>query len=276
MIRSLSFGRVKPTFIIIGVQKAGTSSLYKYLIQHPLIIAPKQKELHYFDSENSIKTNKYIELFPRNYFKKRISFEATPRYIYNPGTAKKIHEFNPKIKLIVLLRNPVNRAYSAWNMYKQMALDPKLVAHFKSNEEQSSTDKSYSWFFKNKFPSFNEIVTAELNSNEFDNLIEPSIVRRGYYEDQIKEYFKYFNKSQFLFVDFNDLKENTLSVLNSVSSFLNISNFDNIKLNLEIENKRTYNEKINPDLYNLLLKHYQEKNHGLQELIDLKIDWIKS
>jgi hypothetical protein len=276
IISSLNVGTVKPSFMIIGVQKAGTSSLYHYLSQHPQIITPKEKELHYFDTAVATPDKPYLEMFPKSYLTKKISFDATPRYIYFPGTAKKIYEFDPNMKFVVVLRDPVKRAFSAWNMYRQMQNDEKRQLQFIAHEQINEREKLHSYLYKEKFPSFEEWSNTEL-SNSFDaNIIEPSIIRRGYYKMQIEAYLKYFNLDSFLFLDFDSFKLDVKDNLNRVTRFIGISNFEAIEIDLEPKNVRTYKESLSDDLYKKLKVHYQLKNKGLEELVNLKLSWMNS
>ena len=146
MIKKLNLGIVKPSFLIIGAQKSGTSALHHYLSQHQDILSPLKKELHYFDNRQLNPISDYLKQFPKNYFSRKISFESTPRYLYFPGTAKKISSFNPKMKFIILIRNPAKRAYSAWNMYKQISKNNKLVNYFEDLEKVDKTQQFYSFF----------------------------------------------------------------------------------------------------------------------------------
>lgn len=273
-MRRINFGRIKPSFLIIGVQKGGTTSLHNYLIQHPQLIAPDKKELHFFDSLDLLNNTKYLNFFPKEYLTNTISFESTPRYIYYPGVAKKIAKFNSKMKFIVVLRDPIKRAFSAWNMYQQLKELPQLKKYFKELENKSPNERLYTCFYKNKFPTFDEWTSYELNSKFDKTMIEPSIIRRGYYKEQIELYLNYFPKEQFFFIDSESLKYKTLSVLNSASEFLGINTFNNLELDLERSHERNYTERLSDETYNYLLNHFQLKNKGLEKLVNLKLSWM--
>ena len=111
-----------PNFIIIGVQRGGTTSLYKYLTKHPKIIPAIKKEIHFFDNnfhkgiswyQSQFKQNRLLMLlYKKKKFYDSITGEATPYYIYHPYGVERISKLIPNVKLIILLRNPVERAYS--------------------------------------------------------------------------------------------------------------------------------------------------------------------
>ncbi|REG87710.1 sulfotransferase domain-containing protein [Winogradskyella sediminis] len=273
----LTFGRLKPKFMILGVQKGGTTSLHEYLIQHPCILGPKKKELHFFDSFQPLNIDDYHKNFPFKLVTNKITFESTPRYIYYPNVAKKIYDYNPNMKFIVVLRDPVKRAYSAWNMYKQMGESERMINFFKKNEKKSPKEIFFSLLYrKETFPSFLEMANYELDNELNIDFIEPSIIRRGYYKKQIDTYLEYFNLENFLFIDSSSLKNDTLEVLNTIATFLNISNFKSLDLDLEMKHQRVYSEPLNVKIYDELLLHFQNKNKGLEELVNLKFEWMRN
>lgn len=115
--------RTLPEFIIIGAQKAGTTSLYNYLIEHPSIFPAFKKEVLYFDVNYRKGIHWYKSFFPTTIFKfliskysnrRFITGEASPYYILYPHAAKRIHSTLPKVKIIILLRNPINRSFSQY------------------------------------------------------------------------------------------------------------------------------------------------------------------
>jgi hypothetical protein len=126
--------RALPDFLIVGAQKSGTSSLFAYLSQHPQILAASKKETHYFDGgrQNS-KINNFQsrELWCRTYFPLKIkmrsgfkTFEATPEYIFHPKAPQRIHKLLPNIKMILLLRNPTDRAIFHYYHAKRKGYEP--------------------------------------------------------------------------------------------------------------------------------------------------------
>lgn len=271
----MNFGRIRPFFMIIGVQKGGTTSLHNYLVQHPNLVAPKKKELHYFDTNEAINAKEYVRLFPREYFGRSKSFESTPRYLYYPGVAQKIAHFNPKTKLIISLRNPVERAFSAWNMYKQMQEQLPLLKRFQKMEKKDAREMIHSYFYKDTFPSFEECVYVETDANFNDELIEPSIVRRGYYKQQIESYLAFFPKEQLFIFDIEELQNSPIEVLNAIADFLDISAFTKLDLDLNFSNKRSYDAGIKPETYQYLLNHFKRENMGLEKLVNLNLTWMK-
>src|ERR1700712_3741069 len=134
---------LKLDFLIIGTQKGGTSALDYYLRLHPGIEMGKQKELHFFDDEEIFKSKKVDYTVLESHFQvhsDKICGEATPIYMYWQPCIKRIWEYNHKIKLIAILRNPVSRAYSQWNMEIQRKWDSGTFLDCIVNEEKKARE----------------------------------------------------------------------------------------------------------------------------------------
>jgi len=110
---------MKISFLVVGTQKGGTSALDNHLRQHKSLQLAKRKEVHFFDKEVNFKGEADYKAyhssfnFSRN---KKIYGECTPSYMYWNNSIKRIHQYNPNIKIIAILRNPIYRAFSHWNM----------------------------------------------------------------------------------------------------------------------------------------------------------------
>lgn len=121
--RLTSGGRLLPSFLIVGAQRCGTTSLYRALAQHPLLAKPVlHKGVHYFDVAYSRGMSWYQGHFPlrvgaallkRRYGLRPLAFESSPYYLYHPLAGERIARDLPGVKLIVLVRDPVERAFSA-------------------------------------------------------------------------------------------------------------------------------------------------------------------
>ncbi len=163
-----------PAFLIIGAQKAGTTSMHQVLTQHPSVWMPQIKELHYFDRESSCD-----EHFTRDDYLGRfadapesaVSGEATPCYLFHPDAAKRIHKvLGDDVKLIITLRNPARRAYSHYLM---------------------NVRKGYETL------DFDEALKAESHRAQHSELsrMRYSYLARGHYYQQLERYLQYFQRS---------------------------------------------------------------------------------
>ena len=249
----------KPDFIIIGVQKAGTTGLFRILEKHSNIVSVKEKEIHYFDNDdwyNENKISQYHSYFPLPHTinKKTKVFEATPLYIFHPEVAYRLHKYNPDLKLILMLREPAERAFSAWTMYNH---------HFKTGISKHLHDPR----------SFSKAIAEEIktiqNESYTDNKV--SYVKRGIYHQQIEKYLQYFNKEQLLILEAKSLRHQTDQVLQNIQDFIGVP-YE--KIGFESANSSRVNEKekyLN-DINNLK-EFYKPYNEKLFDLIGKKFDW---
>lgn len=204
-----------PNFLIIGAQKAGTSSLYQYLKQHPEIYLSPVKEAHFFsylDQEIAFKDPmfypgkfKYIdnlasyEALFSGVTKEKAIGEVSPSYIYIPQTASRIHRQNPGMKIIAILRNPAERAFS--NFVHNCSLPgggEEPLASFAealaAEEERKQAGWSSSWHYKSK----------------------------GYYYEQLKRYYDLFGAKQIQICKFEDLKTQPEQTIAEICTFLGV------------------------------------------------------
>ena len=101
-----------PDYLVIGAQKAGTTSLYRYMISHPMIRPASDKQVHYFDFNYDKPFDWYRSQFPAGSGNGLVTGEATPYYIFHPDAARRVRLVLPDVKIVALLRNPIDRACS--------------------------------------------------------------------------------------------------------------------------------------------------------------------
>jgi hypothetical protein len=256
--------RVLPQCFVIGVVRSGTTSLYHYLSQHPSIAPAAYDELGYFDDNYHLGVNWYKSLFPTKFTKNRIikkhgkflTYDVTPFYIYNPLVAKRIFESFPKAKIISNLRNPIDRAYSNYNDAVEMG-DIKIPFEEVVQIAMDEIDK-------NKSKLNNE---AYIVDTYYEN-----ILARGFYADQLKIWFKKFQKNQLLMVPSEDLAQKTDQILTKIFEFLDLPYFK-IK-DLTKQNKREY-PSMKAETRKLLIEFYRPYNEKLYNLISQHFDWDK-
>lgn len=193
----------KPAFLIIGAQKAGTTSLYGWLRHHPGVTMTQTKELHFFDREFHRGTEWYFEQFSGP-----CPGEATPYYLFHPLAPKRAAEAIPDAKLIVLLRDPVSRAWSHYHHVRRQGneplsfLDAIEVEKLRMRGEVGKILEDPRYF--------------SLNHQKF------SYLTRGLYADQILRWLRYFPREQLLAIETSALHRDPQGSLNRVSAFLEI------------------------------------------------------
>lgn len=268
----------QPGFIIIGSQKAGTSSLFFYLNQHQLICGSEEKELSYFSNleKYALGDQWYLQNFKKDKNSpKSILFEATPEYLYYRLVPERIYQFNSSIKLIVVLREPIERAFSSWNMFKEMHSQVHKFTNDELNKVPKNKKKLYNYLLSlNEFPEFRNVIKDDIERFMNDSDIEePSFVRRGIYYLKLKRYLELFNRDQILILGYRDLIDNTVYTLNKVLTFLDLPKSDWKFLDKEIINKSRYTSRIDTKSFYMLKEFYSEHNEQLFDLLQERINW---
>ena len=196
-------------FIICGAQKGGTTALDAYLREHPQICMANNKEVHFFDNEsNFLKKDhdysKYHSFFsPQK--KHDVIGEATPIYMYWNNAPKRIWNYNPNMKLILLLRNPIDRAYSHWNMEQLRNADNLSFFDAIKNEKSRCLEA---------FPYQHRVY---------------SYIDRGLYVEQLQRLKKYFPSNQILILKSEYLKKQPDKALENICTFLDIAPFESVE-----------------------------------------------
>ncbi len=195
-------------FLICGTQKGGTSALDSYLRDHPEICMAIQKEVHFFDNEtlflNGSPDYSQYHAYFRPEASHRVAGEATPIYMYWHNSPRRIWEYNQNMKLIVVLRNPVDRAYSHWNM------------------ERSRNAES--------LPFWDAIQKEELRCKEalpYQHRVY-SYIDRGFYLEQLRRLWCYFSRDNVLVLKHEYLKDHPVECLKDVCDFLEVNHFNTV------------------------------------------------
>ncbi len=196
-------------FLIAGVQKAGTTALHRLLSQHPSIVMPARKELHFFDDDDGVDWScpdyaRYHGSFPQRR-NGQIAGEATPIYTYWPAALERIAAYHPRIKILVSLRQPVARAYSHWKM------------------EVTRGDEIEP--FSRAIREGRERVAGSADSRAGCHRIF-SYVERGFYAQQIERLLTLFPRSQLMFLTSEDLRRDARGTSNRICDFLGIGRFE--------------------------------------------------
>ncbi len=189
-------------FLICGTQKGGTTALHSYLGQHPQIGLASVKEAHYFDTEDNFRDGApdyaaYHRLFDFT-TTHAVRGEATPIYMYWQDAPRRIWEYNPRMRIIVILRNPVRRAFSHWNMWRSEGREP--------------------------LPFWDALHQERARSHRARPLQDRlySYVDRGYYCEQLRRIWRFFPEEQTLILRSDDLRMRPTATLDRVFGFLGI------------------------------------------------------
>jgi hypothetical protein len=255
--------RTLPDFIIIGSQKGGTTFLNRLLAQHPRIRPAFLKEVHYFDLNFDKGINWYRSNFPMRTSRNEgyVTGEASPYYMFYPHAARRASVVVPKAKLIVLLRNPIDRAYSH---YQHQALRVK-------GEGQETL-------------SFEQAVDAEERRlrGELERMLQDehymspnhrnySYLSRGIYVDQLLTWSRYYDRTQMLILKSENLFDDTLNTLAVTLDFLEIPRW--VPERYSISNKGKYTEAIDPTVRQRLEDYFRPHNLRLYEYLGADLGW---
>jgi hypothetical protein len=197
---SLPAGR-KVDFLIAGVQKGGTTSLDAYLRQHPDVAMSQIKEAHFFDDEASFAGGRAdYAAYHRHFLSEpaRLYGEATPIYVYWDAAMRRIYDYNPAMKLIVLLRDPAERAWSHWRMEAKRNADALPFAEAIRTEPQRGRE------------------ARPLQHRVY------SYVDRGFYAEQIRRVRRFFDEAQLHFVKSEDFFRDTAAATAEILRFLDL------------------------------------------------------
>ncbi len=208
----------KPNMIIIGAPKTGTTSLHYYLSQHPDIFMSDDKEPHYFctdlheENDDFFKFNKYFRYRSEEKYlsifqdaeKEHVVGEASTTYIYSKVAAKNIHSFDPSTKIIAIIRDPLDLAYSWYNYLK--FLTHETAVSFEVALELEASRKADS----SKIPDCVLYPTSIFYSEVVD------------FKNNLKRFTDLFPKDQCKFILYDDLKNDVAAVYKEVLEFLKV------------------------------------------------------
>lgn len=243
-------GRALPDALIVGAQRAGTTSLFRYLAQHPAIATPIRKEVHYFDSEENWTRGErwYRAHFPRRAdVPGRVVLEGTPAYMYRPDAAARMRALLPDAKLVAILRDPVERALSNW----------KLVAAWGGEYGPFELEVEH------------ELCVLEGRPSPLEGLPPRGLLARGHYAEQLARLLAHYPREQLLVVDGGQLAPDPTACLRPVFEHLGLAP-------IEIASERVHNlsrdrRDMDPETRARLRAYFRPHDEALREL--LGEDW---
>lgn len=197
-----------PDFLIIGTQKGGTTSLSDYLARHPDVHPPRQKEVHYFDENYVRGLDWYSQFFVSDDGDPDVTFEASPYYMAHPLVPERVARDLDDPKLIVLLRDPVDRAYS----------------HYRHQVRKGREDLSFEEALEAEPERVQEaeeqMVNGELNYSDDHRVY--SYLLRGMYARQLKRWFEHIDRNRFHVVQSERFFDETSDTYLGILDFLDL------------------------------------------------------
>jgi hypothetical protein len=255
--RATSALRPLPDFLVLGAQKAGTTALYAYLRRHPQITGPSWKEVSYFDRHYARGEGWYRGNFP-NLARTRgkLVGEASPSYLFHPLAPERVRTLVPGVRLVALVRNPVDRALSHY--HHEVALGRERL----SFEEALDAEEERLRGEEERLRSDPRYFSREWWSHTYQ--------ARGRYAEQLERWLAVFPREQLLIVPSEDLGADPEAAHGTVLDFLGASPHRLESYPRVYE--REY-EPMKPETRERLATEFREPNRRLYELLGRDLGW---
>lgn len=264
--RKLTAGsRLLPDFIIISVERGGSTSLYRYITAHPCVDPAFRKEVHYFDLNFTQDLSWYRAHFPTPWRAAWVSSrrrhrlvtgEASPYYLYHPHVPERIRETLPEVRLIALLRNPVERAYSHYQLNRRQDKEPLSFDEAIESEEERLRGEYQRLLQDPTYYSDNHYRFGYLN--------------RGVYVDPLTRWREHFPAERLLVVRSEDLYRQPRETLSQVNRFLGLPEWE--PKHFKPYNQKPYSE-IDPKVRQKLLDYFEPHNRRLYQYLGRDFGW---
>lgn len=257
---------MQPKFLIIGVQKGGTTSLYQYLLEHPQVLPAATKEVHFFDLQWDQGKDWYLQQFAHDPEIERssnwITGEASPYYVFHPLVPQRVWEFDPSLKIIVLLRDPVARALSHYYHEVRWGFETlEIEAAFAAEADRLSGELT-------QFAA-----DPHYQSYAYQHY---SYAARGRYLEQLEAWRSRFGSNQMLVLNSEKFYQSTADSLQRVVQFLELQPYDFPGFNNQFE-KHNAGAYTLPDqeLQKKLNSQFQVANQQLKDYLQREFpkDW---
>lgn len=257
--------RVLPDFLIIGAQRSGTTVLYRSVRHHPSIDRSLRKEVHFFDLNYERGVSWYrahfVSRLHRDYRAARrgqplVTGEATPYYLLHPLAAQRAHAVVPAAKIIAILRNPVDRAFSHYQMQVRKRREPLSFEDAIAAEdgrvagEQTRLEQT---------PTYHSAPHQRY-----------SYLHRGRYAEQIEQWLKYFPRSSVHVIQAEEYYRYQRNVVQGVHQFLGLPEWEPIEF--PKNNTQDYG-RMDPATRERLVELFRPHNARLSTLLNREFSW---
>jgi hypothetical protein len=253
-----------PDFLIIGAKKSGTTFLYHLLTRHPLVEPAASKELHFFDVHFELGLEWYRRFFSAPRWEdgeRTITGEASP-YLAHPLTPERIAGVVPQARLIALLRNPVERTYSDYQMVARKEREHKTFEEAIGAAVEKTTPREEGGAPKRK------------GRASFAHA-RPGYLSRSVYIDQLLRWSEFFDRDQLLILKSEDFFENPRDTLQPVLEFLGLPGWEPAVEELESgkRNEGGYEREMDPATRRRLEEYFEPHNRRLYDFLGTDFGW---
>jgi hypothetical protein len=248
-----------PSALIIGTQKGGTTFLFDYLVRHPDVLPPLNKEIHYFDLNYARGVTWYRARFPYSYQLRghAMTLDASPYYLAHPLVPQRVTGLLPGAKLIVLLRNPVDRAFSH---YQHEVRGGRESLSFPQAIERESERLAGEEERLRQEPAY-----YSYNHHRYSYML------RGVYIEQLRRWARHFPRSQLLVLQSEWLFRDPAAATVAVQEFLGLrpQRFERY----EPSYQGNYERGMSADLRTRLASYFEPHNRELYQWLGQEFDW---
>ena len=273
--------RILPSFLVIGAQRAGTTSLFHYLSRHPDVAAPSggettinwPKELHFFDERYWRGLDWYRSFFPlelsRRLARRRggdlVAGEATPYYLFHPAVPERVAESLPEVRLVALLRDPVERAYSHYQLMRRKGWEPlSFEEAIEAEPERLARAERWIWDVRPRFD--------KKGRRRHHHHRHSAYLARGLYAGQLERWLEHFPREQLLVLRAEDMLADPAGIYRQVLDHVGLRPWEPKRF--ATRNKASY-APIAPELRERLEEHFAEPNARLAELLGRDFGWTR-
>ena len=266
--RATSSARLRPTYLVIGAQKAGTSSLHHYLSENPAVLTARVKEVQYFTKYYARGEGWYRAQFPlvtneravrRRFGVSPAIGEATAACLFDPRSPERVHAFDPEMKLIAVLRDPIERAHSHFQMELRWGRETGTFEEALDSEETELPD-----------------VLERLRMNPSVGVssgLGRSYVARGLYADQLERWLQLFDHEQLLILMSDDLNDDPAGTMSHVAEFLDVPEWHASQY--PRRGVQEYAEMA-PETRARLARTFASHDRRLAELLGRELPWTRA
>jgi hypothetical protein len=254
--------KVLPDVVIIGAAKSGSTTIYDYLNAHPQVLRSYRKEHHYFDRQRNVSSEEYRGEFPLRATCKAsnvltgnrpLTFEATPSYLFCPLVPARMQACLPDGKFVAVLREPVARAYSHYQMNLRKGYIGNISFREAIDLERRTLESKHDEAF---------YLGEEYNRQSY--------LGRGLYVFQLKRWFGCFPRDRFLILNATDLARDSQAAFEKLTLFLGIGpHFPGRHFRSNVGAYEPMNEEVREEL----ACYFKPYNEELYELLQMRFEW---
>ncbi|MEN8239454.1 MAG: sulfotransferase domain-containing protein [Actinomycetota bacterium] len=246
--------RYEPKFLIIGGIRCGTTSLIRYLGQHPCVRIPATKEVHYFDWNFHRGRNWYRSWFPLDLERGNsdvIAGESSPAYLMDPHVPERVAETMPDARIILLVRDPVERAHSHFRLRRSRGFEPR------ESFSEALADEP-------------RRMKAAMAPGKRSGVLLDSYFHQGEYVVGLERWLAHFDQDQILIIQSERFFADPAASHGEVLEFLDLAPHDVGQY--DVHNAAPA-ANIDPDLRSILSRRYGEANARFYEMIGQDFGW---